>query len=261
MKGDSIILVMFSALLGVLIAFGIAYLIERIREAQGESAEEYEENFVPARKRRSEKLSELRYAAAVLRDMKENTKDGAFVQVGAYWYEVQELTKSIEAIAGTVGNNIPLCFGVDTYNQCETGEKAKSLVGHSDTDGLPVICYRESSYGDYETGAGTLKASGGCLGGGSETLAVEKYKVRRLTPLECERLQGYPDGWTDIGEWRDERGKKHKSSDAARYKALGNSIALPPWKCILNNFFCSLAGIPIPVSFTSTFQLSLVSEA
>ena len=37
MKGDSIILVMFSALLGVLIAFGIAYLIERIREAQGES--------------------------------------------------------------------------------------------------------------------------------------------------------------------------------------------------------------------------------
>ena len=83
MSGDMIILVMFSALLGVLIAFGIAYLIERIREAQGESAEEYEENFMPARKRRSEKLSELRYAAAVLRDMKENTKDGAFVQVGA----------------------------------------------------------------------------------------------------------------------------------------------------------------------------------
>lgn len=39
-----------------------------------------------------------RCAAAVLRDMKESTKDGAFVQVGAYWYEVQDLTKSIEAI-------------------------------------------------------------------------------------------------------------------------------------------------------------------
>lgn len=73
-------------------------LIERIREAQGEGTEEYEEYSVPARKRRSEKLSELRYAAAVLRDMKESTKDGAFVQVGAYWYEVQDLTKSIEAI-------------------------------------------------------------------------------------------------------------------------------------------------------------------
>ena len=60
-----------------------------------------------------------------------------------------------------------------------------------------------------------------------------RYIVRRLTPLECERLQGYPDGWTDIGEWTDSKGKVHKTSDAARYKALGNSIALPPWKWIL----------------------------
>ena len=58
--------------------------------------------------------------------------------------------------------------------------------------------------------------------------------VRRLTPLECERLQGYPDGWTDIGEWTDTSGKVHKeSSDSARYKALGNSIALPPWKWVI----------------------------
>ena len=60
-----------------------------------------------------------------------------------------------------------------------------------------------------------------------------RYIVRRLTPLECERLQGYPDGWTDIGEWTDSNGKKHQTSDAARYKALGNSIALPPWKWVL----------------------------
>ena len=54
-----------------------------------------------------------------------------------------------------------------------------------------------------------------------------KTIVRRLTPLECERLQGFPDGWTDIGEWTDSKGKVHKeSSDAARYKALGNSIAV-----------------------------------
>ena len=58
--------------------------------------------------------------------------------------------------------------------------------------------------------------------------------VRRLTPMECERLQGYPDGWTDIGEWVDTKGKVHKeSSDAARYKALGNSIALPFWFWLL----------------------------
>ena len=54
--------------------------------------------------------------------------------------------------------------------------------------------------------------------------------VRRLTPLECERLQGYPDGWTDIGEWTDSKGKKHKDADSPRYKALGNSIALPFWE-------------------------------
>ena len=60
-----------------------------------------------------------------------------------------------------------------------------------------------------------------------------KYIVRRLTPLECERLQGFPDKWTDIGEWVDSKGKVRQTSDAARYKALGNSIALPSWKWII----------------------------
>jgi DNA (cytosine-5)-methyltransferase 1 len=74
--------------------------------------------------------------------------------------------------------------------------------------------------------------------GGDSTkanLASDGYAVRRLTPLECERLQGYPDGWTDIGEWTDSKGKVHKPSDSARYKALGNSIALPQWRYVLGN--------------------------
>lgn len=78
-----------------------------------------------------------------------------------------------------------------------------------------------------------------CLSAGSSTgqaalgVATE-YAVRRLTPLECERLQGFPDGWTDIGEWTDSKGKVHKEcSDSARYKALGNSIAIPPWNYVL----------------------------
>lgn len=57
--------------------------------------------------------------------------------------------------------------------------------------------------------------------------------VRRLTPIECERLQGYPDGWTDLGEWVDSKGKIHKAADTPRYKALGNSIALPQWYYVL----------------------------
>ena len=60
-----------------------------------------------------------------------------------------------------------------------------------------------------------------------------KYSVRRLTPMECERLQGYPDGWTDIGEWTDSKGKVRQTTDSARYKALGNSICLPVWKWVL----------------------------
>lgn len=62
---------------------------------------------------------------------------------------------------------------------------------------------------------------------------IESSVVRRLTPLECERLQGYPDGWTDIGEWTDSKGKQRKLSDGARYTALGNSIALPFWEWML----------------------------
>ena len=60
-----------------------------------------------------------------------------------------------------------------------------------------------------------------------------RYIVRRLTPLECERLQGFSDNYTNIGEYIDSTGKKRNTSDAARYKALGNSIALPPWKWVL----------------------------
>lgn len=58
---------------------------------------------------------------------------------------------------------------------------------------------------------------------------VSTAVVRRLTPVECELLQGFPKNWTFLGEWVDTQGKKHKDSDSARYKALGNSIALPFW--------------------------------
>lgn len=64
--------------------------------------------------------------------------------------------------------------------------------------------------------------------------------VRRLTPLECERLQGFPDGWTDIGEWTDSKGKNHKDADSPRYKALGNSIAIPYWEWLARKVADSL---------------------
>ena len=75
--------------------------------------------------------------------------------------------------------------------------------------------------------------------------------VRRLTPLECERLQGFPDGWTDIGDYTDSTGKKRKTSDSARYKALGNSIALPFWRWM----FCRMAAyLPEGATLGSLFD-------
>ena len=92
-------------------------------------------------------------------------------------------------------------------------------------------------------------------GGDMETI------VRRLTPKECERLQGYPDDFTNIGEWEDEKGKKHKTTDSARYKALGNSIALPYWQALarriaaqyerpvtLGSLFDGISGFPLVFS-------------
>ena len=84
---------------------------------------------------------------------------------------------------------------------------------------------------------GSLQSNSAHSLNGNNVVRV-KYIVRRLTPLECERLQGFPDRWTDIGEFIDTKGKKCKTSDAARYKALGNSIALPSWKWVLKRL-CS----------------------
>ena len=56
------------------------------------------------------------------------------------------------------------------------------------------------------------------------------YLIRRLTPLECERLQGFPDGWTDIPD----------ASDSARYKALGNSVAIPCVEFIISRIAAML---------------------
>ena len=63
--------------------------------------------------------------------------------------------------------------------------------------------------------------------GDNQPCVMHNTVVRRLTPVECERLQGFPDGWTDI-PWN---GKEH-APDSRRYKALGNSMAVPVMRWI-----------------------------
>lgn len=166
--------------------------------------------------------------------------------------------------------------GVDGYNAALTGDKAATLgvncgmsSGRNGVIALDRAAFNQGENAQYnfrisEDGINsTLVAKGPSAvcafhGQASESADIsasessaptlmrsrqvdvlDKMIVRRLTPLECERLQGFPDGWTDIGDYEktDKYGRKLKSkpiTDSARYKALGNSIAIPPWFYVLS---------------------------
>lgn len=151
-------------------------------------------------------------------------------------YKESDKSSTLKAKAGNIGNGSEslvvekTSIAVDGYNGAVTGEKAASLT-----------CKNDGSH--------------------SGPLVAEKticWIVRRLTPVECERLQGYPDDYTNIGDWTDSKGKKHKYADSPRYKALGNSIALPQWfwlvqrmcpylkeKPTLGSLFDGIGGFPL----------------
>ena len=106
------------------------------------------------------------------------------------------------------------------------------------------------------------------LGGGQQMDGNVKTTVRRLTPLECTRLQGFPDGWVDIGEWTDSKGKTHAEADTPKYKALGNSICLPYWEWLarriaaqyerpmtMGSLFDGIAGFPLAFSKAGAFPI------
>lgn len=143
-----------------------------------------------------------------------------------------EVAPSLQARMGTGGNQIPLTYQ-ETTGTLSPGAHPGSYNGQDAYNDM-LVC--GAAVPDI---AHTLKAKANCdFREDSETYPVQNRVVRRLTPLECERLQGFPDGWTDIGDWvkTDKRGRKIKvkgSADSPRYKALGNSIALPPWKWLL----------------------------
>ena len=93
--------------------------------------------------------------------------------------------------------------------------------------------FTSSQFANYREGVGTLRANGGDLGGGSETLVaefrnvrmrasdgklreLEKRVVRKLTPEECERLQGFPEGWTAVAG----------AANTTRFRQLGNAVTV-----------------------------------
>lgn len=168
---------------------------------------------------------------------------------------------------------------VDLYNGAVTGDKTASITCRSiGSHSGPQVAERKNfaekncmtpwdSQGRRvynENGIFPSLQAREKAGGNQQTVLIAsresavRWIVRRLTPTECERLQGYPDGWTDIGEWTDTKGKRHKPVDTPRYKALGNSIALPQWFWIaqkmkqylpagatLGSLFDGIGGFPL----------------
>lgn len=134
-----------------------------------------------------------------------------------------EIAPSLQDRMGTGGNQVPLTYGIGNgqANEASIMEEEVSQTLNTMHDAQAVMCADVSH---------ALRAKATCAyREDAETYPVQNMVVRRLTPMECERLQGFPDGWTDIGEWMDSKGKRHKDADRPRYKALGNSIALPFW--------------------------------
>lgn len=187
-------------------------------------------------------------------------KAGQGAQAGGIGYSEEVSPTLAAAPSGT--NQTPAVVALDMTHACdvirECGEQVPALQARMGTGGNQVpLIYQMNGFGDYRA----AEVASSCKQRDfkdSTDLAITHMVVRRLTPMECERLQGFPDHWTDIGEWTDEKGKKHKDADSPRYKALGNSIALPFWDWMmrrmarylpegatLGSLFDGIAGFPL----------------
>lgn len=119
------------------------------------------------------------------------------------------------------------CSGGGKGPLVQEGVSGTLATGNDQTIFQPVD-FRHVEVGEDSDATQTLQAKS--TGGYSLNYmpgATDGYVVRRLTPTECERLQGFPDGYTDIGDWEDSKGRLRKTTDGNRYKALGNSMAVP----------------------------------
>lgn len=165
--------------------------------------------------------------------------------------ECGQIAPTLTARSGTGGGNVPLTYGIGNGQAHEGAAMTEEVSQTLNTmhDAQAVMCEDVAHRED------------------TETYPVQNMVVRRLTPLECTRLQGYPDGWVDIGEWVDEQGKTHKEADSPKYKALGNSIALPFWQWMidrmaeylpenatLGSLFDGIGGFPLCWSRTYSLE-------
>lgn len=183
--------------------------------------------------------------------------------------EYIEKSPTITARCGTGGNNVPgvvYCLQGNGIDRADTagcnGKGWKEDTSYTlNTIDKPAVGCAQKSYTEFkdESTLSTLKATGGSYGGGSENIVVKNYIVRRLTPTECARLQGFPDLWGYLDKKESFTDEEYKfwlevrntyarinnkavkdytkaqmlswynklHSDSAEYKMWGNGIALP----------------------------------
>lgn len=126
-----------------------------------------------------------------------------------------------------------VCFRSNGHASFSEGVNPLRAKPGSDHETLVVTLRGREGGATAELGeniSGTLRASSG---GGDKQHILNQYQVRRLMPVECERLQGFPDGHTDIG------------ADGPRYKAIGNSMAVPVMKWIGERVMMQLSKLDV----------------
>lgn len=124
---------------------------------------------------------------------------------------------------GTGGGNVPMVFPIDDARELEKHQNGTGIGA----EGAPAYTLDRQQAPAIVEVIGPLTASGMSRARGTETVESHHYVqnesvVRRLTPTECERLQGFPDNWTD------------GQADSNRYKQMGNAVAVPVVQWIIN---------------------------
>lgn len=112
----------------------------------------------------------------------------------------------------------------ETWVEAEVTPTLNAFDNNGDTRSTVLIFYT-GTFGEVRVQGdviNTLPAKMGTGGNNTPMMAFPPAKVRRLTPLECERLQGFPDNWTA------------SQSDSQRYKQMGNAVAVPVVQWIID---------------------------
>lgn len=169
---------------------------------------------------------------------------GQGAKAGGIGY-AEELSPTLRNEGGLSAMPTVVCRAHGQANAETLEECCSTLNCNHETPIVFESHHKDARYTQQKDTSPTCAAYWGTGGGNMPMVAKRqplRWIVRRLTPTECERLQGFPDDWTAIDSftdkygaehktsgWLDNKGKWHKAADSPRYKALGNSIALPQW--------------------------------